>query len=110
MRGLGRGALTMHTFRLRHYRVRLRRSQRLGRSSAPADESAHIESMANWAMAAGTPEGGRPKQSLRCLACREPVEQPLAFLGSLRCLACREDNAPLDPALVAEWQVEGANL
>ena len=110
MRGLGRGALAMHTFRLRHYRVRLRRSQRLGRSTTPADESAHIESMANRAMAAGTLEGDRPTQPLRCLACREPVEQPLAFLGSLRCLACREDNAPLDPTLVAEWQAEGANF
>ena len=66
--------------------------------------------MANWATAAGMPEGDRPKQSLRCLACSESVEQPLAFLGSLRCLACREDNAPLDPALVAEWQAEGANF
>jgi len=52
----------------------------------------------------------RPKQPTRCLACNELAEQPLAFLGSLRCLACREDNAPLDPTLVAEWQAEGATF
>jgi len=56
------------------------------------------------------PEGNRPKRSLRCLACNEPVEQRLSFLGSLPCLACREANAPLDPRLVAEWQMEGANF
>jgi len=75
-----------------------------------ADESAYIESMANRTTAPGTPEGDRPKQPTRCLACNEPVEQPLALLGSLRYLDCREDNAPLDPTLVAEWQAEGANV
>ena len=100
----------MDTSKLRHYWVRLRRSQRLRRSSAPADESTYIESSANWTTAPGTPEGDRPTRRSRCLACSEPVEQPLAFLGSLRCLACREDNAPLDPTLVAEWQAEGATF
>jgi hypothetical protein len=100
----------MQTFRLRHYRVRLRRSRRLRRSSAPADESTYIESRANWTTGPSRPEGDRPKRASRCLACSEQVEQPLACLGSLRCLACREDNAPLDPTLVAEWQAEGANF
>jgi len=51
-----------------------------------------------------------PFRPFRCLACNEPIEEPLALLGSLRCLACREANAPLDPTLVAEWQAKGAEF
>ena len=70
-----------------------------------------MENMANWTKAPdATPTNGVRKRSFRCLACNLPVEEPLSALGSLRCLVCREAQAPLDPALVREWQARGASF
>ena len=45
-----------------------------------------------------------------CLACGEPLEPTLDFLGSLRCLECREENAQLDPVYVAAWYASEARV
>jgi hypothetical protein len=34
-----------------------------------------------------------------CLACGEPIEETLWWVGSLRCLECRDIHRPLDPSL-----------
>ena len=74
-----------------------------------AEERLYTENVANWTTP-NAPERERPGRSFRCLACNEPIEEPLALLGSLRCLGCREANALLDPTLVAEWQAKGAEF
>jgi hypothetical protein len=93
----------------RYSRGTERRGDARGRSSAAAEEHLYTMSMANWATTDAS-QRERPRRPLRCRACNEPIEEPLALLGSLRCLACREANAPLDPTLVAEWQAEGAEF
>ena len=41
----------------------------------------------------------RPIPEMACLACGEPIEEPLFRLGSPRCLECRQGSRPLDPGL-----------
>jgi len=66
--------------------------------------------VADWTAALRASDRARIEQHLRCLACNGPVEKSLSALGSLRCLACRESNAPLDPTLFSESNVNGAKL
>jgi len=51
-----------------------------------------------------------PQKPDRCLACGKPLETPLSVVGSLRCLDCRDEQAALDPDLVALWQKRGAHI
>jgi hypothetical protein len=44
------------------------------------------------------------RRPLICLACGNPLEEPLARLGSLRCMDCRELDRRLDPQLVRDLQ------
>ena len=75
----------------------------------PRKNASTSKNVADWTTP-DAPERERPGRPLRCLTCNEPIEEPLALLGSLRCLACREANTPLDPTLVAEWQARGAKF
>ena len=69
-------------------------------ASALPSKAAYEEKVASW----GLDEERAPIPFGTCLACGAKLEESLRFTASLRCAECRDEEAPLDPRLVAAWQ------